>query len=569
MKKQDILIIGSGIAGLTIAIKCKEMHEDMDVTVITKSDTDECNTKYAQGGIAVVQAITDDFEKHIADTIRAGDGLCKAEVVDMVVREAPDRLNELIEWGARFDKNEKGEYDLGREGGHTENRVLHYKDVTGAEIERALLAKVDELGINLLRGRTAVDLITQHHLPDHMERDRSVCFGAYVMGPDGKIERYHAFTTVLASGGAGQVYRTTTNPLVATGDGIAMAYRAGAVMKNMEFVQFHPTAFYEPGESPAFLISEAVRGFGAKLRLRDGSKFMHKYDEREELASRDIVARAIDSELKRTGDDFVYLDCRHLDHEKFLEHFPTITDELEYRDINVFEDMIPVVPAAHYQCGGINTSRTGQTSITGLLACGECTNTGLHGANRLASNSLLEAVVYAERCFETAMRRLALLHDTPDSEEYYNVHVNSIPEWDATGTHEPNEMVQLKYMYREIQNVMTDLVGIVRSDERLKMAKRRLNFMYKEVKWLYDHTTLSPYLCELRNLVNVAHMITKASTLRTFNVGGYYNADRPDALKQMIGRGLRDDTKKETVTVVEYGVEGTGKAEAEKQGTGG
>ena len=517
MPETDILVIGSGIAGLTYALKCAEALPSAQITIITKGDESESNTKYAQGGIAVVQkGAADSFQNHIEDTLKAGDGLCDLKVVETVVKEGPERLAEIIEWGTRFDMTKKGNYDLGKEGGHSVNRIVHHKDVTGFEIERALLARVNAAkNINFLSKRFVVDLLTEHHLKEKPESSIH-CFGAYVLNPDtGKIERFLSRITLLASGGAGQVYRSTTNPSIATGDGIAMAYRAKALIKNMEFIQFHPTTLYEPGKSPAFLISEAVRGFGAKLRTKDGKAFMQKYDEREELASRDIVARAIDSEMKARGDEYVMLDCRHLDMEKFRTHFPNIYNKCKSIAILLENDMIPVVPAAHYLCGGIVTDLHGKTSVEGLYACGECACTGLHGANRLASNSLLEALVFAHRCFLDAQENIG----------NFNLEENA-PEWNAEGTTKPKELVQITYNKRELQNLMSDLVGIVRSDKRLALARQRLKLLYEDTESLYRESILSPQLCELRNLINVAHLIIKQSAGRKENRGGYYNLDR-------------------------------------------
>ncbi|MCL4164606.1 UNVERIFIED_CONTAM: hypothetical protein GTU68_043533, partial [Idotea baltica] len=349
------------------------------------------NTSYAQGGIATVWNFNnDDFDKHIADTLDAGDGLCDEEIVEIVVKEGYERVKQIIEWGARFDRDEDEEYNLGREGGHTENRILHYKDITGWEIQRTLSDKVKEYkNVEIIEHYFAVDLLTQH----------IQCYGVYALNKQTQnIETIRAKITVLATGGAGQIYKTTTNPVIATGDGIAMMYRAKGRLANMEFIQFHPTGLYNPaGENPAFLISEAVRGLGAVLKSKNGEEFMHKYDERLSLAPRDIVARAIDNEMKVRGDDYVCLDCRHLDHEEFMEHFPNIYEKCLSIGIDAFKDMIPVLPACHYTCGGIHTDSFGQSSIINLYAAGECTNTGLHGANRLASNSLLEGLVFGER----------------------------------------------------------------------------------------------------------------------------------------------------------------------------
>ncbi|HIP27493.1 MAG TPA: FAD-dependent oxidoreductase, partial [Flavobacteriaceae bacterium] len=355
--KTDFLIIGSGISGLSFALKIATEFKDASITIITKDEKSESNTKYAQGGISIVHnKLVDSFEQHIADTIKAGDGLCDEKIVRMVIENAPARLQELIDWGTRFDKNKKGEYDLGKEGGHSQNRILHYKDYTGAEIERALVTQVDKTpNITFLTHHHAIDLITEHQVKQKRTKRKSkiTCYGAYVLDEKGEtVKTFVAKFTMLATGGSGQVYETTTNPTVATADGIGMAYRAKAEISEVEFIQFHPTALYNPGEYPAFLISEAVRGFGAKLVDFHKKRFMHNYDEREELASRDIVARAIDNELKKSGKPHVYLDCRHLNMKEFKAHFPKITEKCASLGIDVSKDFIPVVPASHYFCGG-------------------------------------------------------------------------------------------------------------------------------------------------------------------------------------------------------------------------
>ncbi|HEY0273523.1 MAG TPA: L-aspartate oxidase, partial [Chitinophaga sp.] len=435
MEQVDFLVIGSGIAGLTYALKVAEQCPDKKVMIITKTREDETNTKYAQGGVAVVNDLEhDSFEKHIEDTLIAGDGLCNPRVVEIVVTEGPQRVNEIIAWGTNFDKEENGGYSLGREGGHSVFRVIHHKDVTGQEIERALLTEIHKRkNISLVTHCFVVDLITQHHLGYLVTKSTPdvECYGVYVLNQRTKrIEKILARITLLATGGNGQVYRTTTNPVIATGDGVAMVYRAKGRIENMEFIQFHPTALYEPGVSNAFLITEAVRGDGAILRNHAGEDFMHRYDSRLSLAPRDIVARAIDSEMKRTGYEHLYLDCRHMDREKFIHHFPNIYEKCKSIGIDINKDMIPIAPAAHYSCGGIKTNEVGKTSINHLYACGECASTGLHGANRLASNSLLEAMVFAHRCYLEAVEQINYTEFNED-----------IPDWDARGTMEPKEMI--------------------------------------------------------------------------------------------------------------------------------
>ncbi|MBX2841057.1 MAG: L-aspartate oxidase [Flammeovirgaceae bacterium] len=515
----DFLVIGSGLAGLTYALKVAKKLPQSKITVVTKAEEGESNTKYAQGGIAVViDQDEDSFKKHIEDTLIAGDGLCDKEVVKMVVKKGPKRFWEIIGWGAEFDKQSSGEYDLGREGGHSVNRIVHHKDITGLEMSRKLINQINAMpNIEVLSYHFAIDLITEHHFknPVNTKNEDINCYGAYVLNHNTRqIEKILAKVTLLASGGIGHVYRNTTNPIVATGDGIAMAYRAKAFIQNMEFIQFHPTALYNPGETPSFLVSEAVRGFGAKLKTKSGAAFMHKYDKREELASRDIVARAIDSELKISGDDYVYLDCTHLDMEAFRLHFPNIYDKCASLGIYAEKNMIPVVPAAHYLCGGIKVDLKGRTSVGNLYACGECTQTGLHGANRLASNSLLEALVYAHTCYKDGIKKIDLIEEPAE-----------INEWNAEGTMEPKEMILITHTRKELQTLMSNLVGIVRSDERLSLARQKLHFIYKETKRLYENSTLSPQLCELRNLVTVAYLIIEQSIKRKENRGGYFNKD--------------------------------------------
>jgi L-aspartate oxidase len=511
----DALVIGSGIAGLSFALKCAEAHPHWRIGIITKAGASESNTKYAQGGIAVVTEQTDDFEEHVADTLRAGDGLCDEAVVRMVVTEGPARLAELVAWGTHFDE-ENGRWHLGREGGHTANRILHHKDLTGLEIERKLLQRVQETGnIEVFTHHFALELITRHQVTDAPVGDPLTCFGAYVFNrSDGKIAPFAARITLLATGGAGQVYRNTTNPLIATGDGIAMAYRAKAAIKHLEFVQFHPTALYDPAqEGPAFLISEAVRGHGAYLRNGAGERFAFRFDERGEMASRDIVSRAIDAEMKRTGSTHLWLDCTHLDQTDFEKHFPTIVAECRKRGWDLSKDLIPVVPAAHYLCGGIQTDANGQTTIRQLLAAGECAHTGLHGANRLASNSLLEAVVFAHRCFETAK----VQH--PQARVPAN-----IPQWNEEGTVEPSEGVLISHNRREIQLIMADFVGIIRTTERLERAESRLALIYSETETLYKRSKISYELAELRNILSVAWLMVQHSKARKHSAGVFFRA---------------------------------------------
>jgi L-aspartate oxidase len=510
----DFLIIGSGIAGLSCAIKVAEHNTKATVTIITKGDESESNTKYAQGGIAaVLDHFEDSYEQHIQDTRVAGDGLCDEKIVHIVVEEGPKRLKELIEQGARFDTDKKGEYNLGREGGHSQNRILHHKDITGFEIERALLDRIKQiLRITILKNHFAIDLVTQHQTKG--AEGENTCFGAYVLTPEQNVITVAAKFTLLATGGAGQVYQNTTNPKIATGDGVAMAYRARAEIRDIEFVQYHPTALYNPGDSPSFLISEAVRGAGAVLRNKQGIAFMQQYDERKDLAPRDIVARAIDTELKNSGGDCVYLDCRHMEYGAFVEHFPNNNDKCLSIGIDIRIKMIPVVPAAHYMCGGIAVDDRGRTGIKQLYACGECARTGLHGANRLASNSLLEAIVFAHRI------ALDVGGELPSVD--CNTH---IPEWNESGISVNKEKILVTHNVAEVKKLMNDYVGIVRSNERLERATSRHTLLYLENKRLYDRSKVGVELCELRNLITIAYLIIKASCDRTENKGGFYNVD--------------------------------------------
>jgi L-aspartate oxidase len=514
-RKTDYLVIGSGIAGLYFALKAAEYGK---VLVITKASEDESNTKYAQGGIAAVIDPDDSIEKHIQDTLIAGDGLCDEQVVRMVVSEGPDRVREIISWGADFDKTPEGAFDLAMEGGHSASRILHFKDITGLEIERKLLAKLhSHPNIELITHYFALELMTQHHLGADVRKETPgiECYGIYALNTEnGNIDKILAKITLMASGGAGNIYKSTTNPVIATGDGIAMAYRAKAKVENMEFIQFHPTSLYNPGEKPNFLISEAVRGFGGILKTREGKEFMHLYDERLSLAPRDIVARAIDSEMKKSGDEYVYLDCRHCDHTGFMNHFPNIHQKCLSIGIDFRKDMIPVVPAAHYTCGGIAVDMNGRTTIKNLYAAGECASTGLHGANRLASNSLLEAAVYAHRAFSHSH---LLLNEICFCE--------NIPDWNAEGTKQPDEMVLITHNLNELQNTMSNYVGIVRNNIRLKRALDRLHMLYMETEELYKKTVVSQALMELRNLINVAYLVVKGASARTENKGLHFNTD--------------------------------------------
>jgi len=530
MLQTDFLVIGSGIAGLTFAVKTAKRFPDKTITILTKAATDETNTKYAQGGIAVVNDTShDSFEKHIQDTLIAGDGLCNEAIVRLVVEEGPQRVEEMIAWGTEFDKDPDGDYMRGREGGHSEFRILHHKDITGYEIERALVAEAKRFpNIQIHNHWFVVDLLTQHHLGYLVTKvtPDTQCYGVYALNLNTfGIEKILAGVTLMAAGGTGQVYRTTTNPRIATGDGIAMAYRAKARIENMEFIQFHPTALFEVGVSPSFLITEAVRGDGGILRNKEGIAFMEQYDSRKDLAPRDVVARAIDSEMKKAGTEHVFLDCRHMDHERFIAHFPNIFAKCKSIGIDISTQLIPVAPAAHYCCGGIQTDEWGHSSIKNLYACGECSSTGLHGANRLASNSLLEALVFAHRCAEDAARVI----ETTEI-------CLAMPDWNASGTRDPKEMILITQSLKELQSIMSDYVGIVRNDVRLERAMRRIDLIHEETEALYRTTKLSPQLMELRNLITIGYLIVKGATFRKESRGLHFTTDYPEKsqLKQDI-----------------------------------
>ncbi|MFI3283155.1 MAG: L-aspartate oxidase [Rikenellaceae bacterium] len=515
--KSDYLVIGSGVAGLSFALKAAERG---DVIIVTKGRIDECNTNYAQGGICSVTYEPDSFEKHIEDTLTCGAGKCDVEAVDLVVRRAPALIADLIAWGTRFDKSEDGRFELNREGGHSEHRILHYEDLTGAEIERALVESVkSHPRITLLENHFAIDLLTQHHLGEFVTRHTRglACFGAYVQNLEtDAIETMLAKFTVVATGGCGHIYHTTTNPDVATGDGIAMCHRAKAQSENMEFIQFHPTSLYNPSEHPSFLITEAMRGFGGILRLQNGREFMDKYHPMKSLAPRDVVARSIDHEMKIRGEEFVYLDVTHKDADAIKSHFPNIYEKCKSIGIDITRDMIPVTPAAHYCCGGVKVNKNGATSIKRLYALGESSCTGLHGANRLASNSLIEALVYADQAAKDMANKLEKI----DIQE-------GIPDWDFEGTSSAEEMVLVIQNRKELQQIMSNYVGIVRSNLRLERAMVRLSTIWHETEELYNKTTPNRELCELRNMIAVAYLTIKQGGKRKESVGLHYNIDYP------------------------------------------
>ncbi len=516
-RRTDFLVVGSGIAGLTFALKAAKFGK---VTIVTKAGIDDSNTRYAQGGIAAALREPDNFEKHVMDTLVAGGGLCNEEIVRGVVEEAPERIRDLIHLGVPFDKNEDGTFDLAREGGHTEYRILHHKDTTGEAIENTLVEQVrHQPAIEILEHHFAIDILTQHHLGEIVRKNHPgvKCYGAYVADlKKQEVITFLAKVTVIATGGMGNVYMTTTNPEVATGDGIAMAYRAKGVIENMEFVQFHPTSLWDPNTRPSFLITEALRGYGAVLRNISGEQFMSRYDSRGSLAPRDIVARAIDNEMKIWGDDHVWLDCKHLDKKGLMDHFPNVYEHCRKKGIDITKDLIPVVPAAHYSCGGVKVDGNGQSSIDRLYALGEVSSTGLHGANRLASNSLIEAAVYSHRASVHAGERLSEL----SLEE-------KIPDWDYKGTTHLEEMILVTQNYREVQMIMSNYVGIVRSDLRLERALVRLEIIYKENESLYKRSLISKKIVELRNLINVGYIIIKTAASRNESIGLHYSIDYP------------------------------------------
>lgn len=516
----DYLVIGSGIAGMSFALKVARRH-GVRVALVCKTTLEEANTALAQGGVASVTNLeVDDLDKHIHDTMVAGDWLSDPAAVSRVVKGAPDQIKELIAWGVNFDKTADGSFDLHREGGHSEFRILHHADNTGFEIQRGLIEAVRSCPqIDVFEHHFAIEIITQHHLGKRVTRHTPdiSCYGAYVLDLDsGNVDTFRAKITVMATGGVGAVYQTTTNPLVATGDGIAMVYRAKGTVSDMEFIQFHPTALFHPGDRPSYLITEAMRGYGAVLRNKRGEEFMHKYDPRLSLAPRDIVARAIDSEMKLHGDEHVYLDVTHKDPEETRRHFPNIYAKCLSLGIDITKDYIPVAPAAHYLCGGIKVDGDGQSSIRHLYAVGECSCTGLHGGNRLASNSLIEAVVYADAAAKHAAAEI----------DHISLRVD-IPQWNDEGTRHPEEMVLITQSIREVGQIMATYVGIVRSNLRLDRAWNRLDILYEETEKLFKCSKASREICELRNIINVGYLIMRQAKERRESRGLHYTVDYP------------------------------------------
>ncbi len=524
-KKYDVVVIGSGIAGLTFAL---EVADKFSVIVLTKKERWESATNYAQGGIAAALGHDDSIDLHIQDSMETGSGLSKPEIVKIVASEGPDQIRKLMKWGAKFSQQEDGDLSLGREGGHSANRIVHKADYTGREVESALIEAIRQHpNITLEENSLVLDIVTDRHMSAAHRPNSKRCYGAYVYRNDSKkVELILGRLTLLASGGMGCIWRHTTNPSIATGDGVAMAWRAGARLANLEFMQFHPTSLYTAKRSGrSFLISEAVRGFGGRLVNDRGERFMQEVHPLAELAPRDVVARAIDKQRMIWGIDHVWLDVTHCPSDQLKSRFPMIYETLLVEhDIDITREKIPVVPAAHYQCGGVITDQWAETTIERLFAAGEVAHTGLHGANRLASNSLLEAVVFSSRAAKKAQEIL----DSNKGEKLPN-----IPEWDDSGTYDPEEWVLIKYDRKEIQKLMGYYVGIVRSDLRLQRAHRRLELITREVEDYWWRTKVSPELVELRNIAQVAHLIVRCAMRRKESRGLHYNTDYPESNERL------------------------------------
>jgi L-aspartate oxidase len=517
MQTSDFLVIGSGIAGLSFSLWAAEYGS---VIIITKKERADTNTNHAQGGIAAVFSEDDSFELHITDTLNAGVGLCHRDVVELIVREAPKKIKELVKWGVHFTQSTGHTFDLGREGGHSRNRIVHAKDHTGMTMEQALLEQVKaHPNILTYENHIAIEFITEHHFKNsHKKPTKPCCYGVYALdGLTNIVKVFQAKVTLLSSGGTGQVYLHTTNPDIATGDGIAMAYRAGAFIANLEFMQFHPTALWHTvGNS--FLISEAVRGFGGVLRTRDGNAFMKDVHPLADLAPRDIVARAIDRELKNRGEDCVYLDVTHRPAEEIRNRFPHIYNQLLPLKIDMTKEPIPVVPAAHYMCGGVVTDIHGRSTIQNLYVTGEASCTGVHGANRLASNSLLEALVFSNQAFKSGIESLKSSQKS----------IPDVPRWDDKGTFNHDEWVLIAHDQKEVQRLMWDYVGIVRSDQRLKRAQRRIQLIAEEVESFYKTTKVTAPLLELRNICCTALLMIRSALYRKESRGLHFTTDYPE-----------------------------------------
>ncbi len=535
----DYLVIGSGIAGLSFAIKASETGS---VNIVTKKKESDSNTNYAQGGIAAVLAPDDSFRSHFDDTMKAGSGLCKREALEIMVESGPRRIQELMSWGTRFTRKEESDkssgLDLGKEGGHTHKRVAHAMDLTGKEIEEALLGRIAAIDrIRVFEDHTAVDLLTEHQLREKTGDSGRNCYGAYILDKHtGAVHTFNSRVTLLATGGAGQVYLHTTNPDIATGDGIAMAYRAGALIGDMEFIQFHPTSLYlKKKTGRSFLISEAVRGEGGVLVNSQGERIMEGVHPMKDLAPRDIVARTIDSELKKTGDDCVYLDITSKKRDFLKKRFPAIFGNCLKQGIDISRDPIPVVPAAHYLCGGIITDINGRTNIGNLYVSGESSCTGVHGANRLASNSLLEGVVFSHRSFLDASH---YLRDGGGEKE-----IPDYPDWSKEGTFDLKEWILVNHNIDDVKRLMWDYVGIVRSDMRLEKAYRRILMLAEEIHDYYKKSTISSKIIELRNLATVAKLIIKCAMTRKDSIGLHYNIDHPERGRKLTNVVLKSGSE--------------------------
>jgi L-aspartate oxidase len=531
--QSDFLVIGSGIAGLCFAIEASRYGT---VNIVTKKKNYDSNTNYAQGGIASVFSPDDTFENHLRDTLVSGVGLCNEKAVDIIVHEGPDRIMKLVEWGARFSHDASNRFELGREGGHSKNRIVHAHDLTGREVERALISKISQIpDIRLYEDHTAIDLLTGHQLND--EKNHNTCFGAYVLdNATNEVLTFTARITMIASGGAGRVYLHTTNPEIATGDGIAMAYRSGAQIADMEFMQFHPTAFYDPSaEGRSFLISEAVRGEGAVLRNRKGERFMEGVHPLKDLAPRDIVARAIDRELKKSGEPCVFLDITSKPRDFLRERFPTIFEHCFSHGIDMSLNPVPVVPVAHFLCGGVVTDLSGRTSLERLYAAGESACTGVHGANRLASNSLLEALVFGMRAAEHSGKFIQ--HNRS------GIYMPDFPSWNKEGTFDVEEWVLVQHNVEDIRRLMWDYVGIVRTNARLAKAQEKMRLIEGEILDYYRRSTISSGLVGLRNLATIGKLIIKGAIERHESRGLHFNTDYPEMTEEMNASIFQQDGK--------------------------